>query len=112
MLLWSWKDKCGECVVQHFDGEYTLNLYEGNAFLIFIYEYKEGEQEKYQMGAFWVDEKHMKTCLGLLKKSGVENIHKDIKKIRFNKAKSRNYKKIISALVQAFDNIEIEVYTE
>ena len=33
-------------------------------------------------------------------------------KIRFNKAKSHNYKEIITAFVQAFKQIEIEVYTE
>ena len=33
-------------------------------------------------------------------------------KIRFNKAKSHNYKDIIAACVQAFKEIEIEVYTE
>lgn len=126
-LQWQWKDKCGEAVFWckgYRDGEWvmdnvTVNLYEGNAYLIFIYEWRADDIDKYQLKGFFSDKVHMKRCLGIDKKYkdtyGDNMYDKDydrLVKIRFNKAKSRNYKEIITALVQAFDNIEIEVYTE
>ena len=50
-LNWNWKDKCGELVVvQERNGEpheFTLSLYEGNALLIMLYEYKNKEGTAY-----------------------------------------------------------------
>lgn len=122
-LNWLWKDKCGEALlVQEYDGErheFTLSLYEGNAELIMLHEYKNEKGENmYEMHAFWVDKGHMKRCLGLEANcDGTKyNIHSEgwskIEKFRFNKAKSRHYKEIIKALVEAFDEITIEVFTE
>ena len=50
-LVWNWKDKCGEmCVVQsHPDEEdqmFTVDLYQGNAYLIMIHEFKEADKDK------------------------------------------------------------------
>ena len=112
-LYWQWSNKCGEAVVKRGDAEITLNLYEGNAFLIFIYEFNEGGSDVYTVDGFWHDERHMKACLGLDKKGGnTRNMHDDLKKIRLNKSKCRNYKKIVAALVQALNDITIEIYTD
>lgn len=116
-LYWDWKEKCGEAtIVQEYDGErheYTLSLYTGNAFLIMLNEYEEDGKQMYGMASFWVDEGHMKRCLGLDKKGGhTTNIHRDMTKIRLHKTKCRNLKKIVPALVQAFDNLTIEIYID
>lgn len=117
-LNWRWEEKCGEAIVRHeFDGEVkelTKTLYEGNAFLIFLSEWKEDDKNMYSLYSFFADEKHAKTCLGLTKDS--DNIFVDgfetLTKIRINKKKSRNWKKIVTLFAQAFDNIQIEVYNE
>lgn len=119
-LQWHWDKKIGKAV---FDGLYlndptkevTINLYEGNALLIMINEYKNKEtgNDMYDLFGFFSDKTHMNKCLGLEK--GYTNIYTSngrLKKISFNKAKSKNYKQIIPALVEAFDDIEIKIYTE
>lgn len=116
-LYWDWKEKCGEAtLVQEFNGErreFTLSLYTGNAFLIMLYEYEKDGQGMYDMSSFWIDEGHMKRCLGLDKKGGfTDNAHRDITEIRLSKTKCRHLKKIVPALVQAFDNLKIEIYTD
>ena len=62
-LVWNWKDKCGEmCVVQsHPDEEdqmFTVDLYQGNAYLIMIHEFKEADKDKYSVFSFFVDKAH------------------------------------------------------
>ena len=118
-LNWRWDSKIGEATFeQTFDGEetrkFTISLYEGNAFLIFIDEYKDKDgNNMYNMFSFFVDETHAKNCLGITK--GTYNLFNDVTKltgIRINKAKSRNWKKIVNLLTRAFDNITIELYTE
>ena len=125
-LQWLWKNKCGEATFRATIDrdkkgyrDYTVNLYEGNAYLIFIHEYKENENDMYNLKGFFADKEHMKRCLGIDKRyketygdNSYDRDYDRLIKIRFNKKKSRNYKEIITALVQAFDNIEIEVYTE
>lgn len=117
-LTWKWDEKVGEAVVRQSvngeDREFTLNLYNGNALLIFMYEYKENGTDKYNLWSFWCDAQHMKNCLGL--KKGTTNIYNSydrLVKIRLNKKKCRGYKEIVAALASAdFDNFTIELYTE
>ena len=123
-LNWNWKDKCGE--VTYFENypdseprTYTVNLYEGNAYLIFIYEYEENGEGMYTLNNFWCDKTHMNRCLGIDKKykstygkNMYENPYSRLTKIRLNKAKCSNAKEIIKAMVEAFDNLEIEIYNE
>ena len=115
---WMWKDKCGEMIIeQTMDGEtaeFTKTLYEGNCFLIVLNEWDEKEQHMYSLYTFFADLQHAKRCLGLEK--GYENLWTTgfdrVKKIRINKKKSHNWKKIITLFGQAFDNLEIEVFSE
>lgn len=112
-LNWQWSEKCGEIVVHRFDRDFNVSLYQGNAYLIMIYE-STGDDGKsyYELFSFFADKVHMKRCLGIDKKEKTENIFKDeIKKLRINKTKNSHYKEIIAAFVEAFDQIEIEVYS-
>lgn len=113
-LNWSWSEKCGEAVFEQRGKEFTVNLYQGNAYLIFLYEYKEGDNDMYSLWTFWADKAHAKRCLGLEK--GCENLYDDgrdkLKKMRLNKAKYSKAPELVSLLVKAFDELEIEVYKE
>ncbi len=113
-LNWSWSEKCGEAVFEQRDKEFTVNLYQGNAYLIFIYEYKEDDKDMYNLWTFWADKTHAKRCLGLEK--GYENLYDDerdkLKKIRLNKAKYSKAPELAGLLVKAFDELDIELYTE
>lgn len=114
-LNWSWDKKVGEATIRQGDKEYTLNLYQGNAFLIFISEYQdENGTDVYQVYTFFADRQHMLNCLGLNKKEGHdENIFgSELKKVRINKALYTHTKELVLALTQAFDEISIELYTE
>lgn len=121
-LNWRWDEKCGEAIIRLSLGdetkECTKTLYEGNAFLIFLNEWTEDGVDKYNLYTFFADESHAKRCLGITKH--VDNTYSNIfesgfdtlVKIRINKKKSRNWKKIVTLFAQAFDNIDIEIYSE
>ena len=74
-LTWEWNRKIGESVHEDDKGRrFTLSLYEGNALLITLYEYKnENDEEMYNVNDFWVDPEHARRCLGLTK--GYDNIY-------------------------------------
>lgn len=122
-LNWNWKDKIGEieyAVTIPDEGEkkYTLSLYEGNAYLIMIHEYKDEKgADMYELFSFFTDYDHMKNRLGLNKKGRwTENLYetpyKRFTKISINKAKCSHTKTIVEAFAEAFSKIQIEVYTE
>ena len=105
MLLWSWKDKCGEMKM----GDHSVNLYEGNALMIMISEWTEEGSEKYQVCGFFGDKEHAKNCLGLNK--GHENIYADCpwRQITLYRSKSKNWKVFMELAVKAFPDIEIHL---
>lgn len=113
-LNWSWSEKCGEAVFEQRGKEFTVNLYQGNAYLIFIYEYEEDGNNMYNLFTFWADKVHAKRCLGLEK--GYENLYSDerdkLKKIRINKSKFSKTSEMVGLLAKAFDDLVIEIYTE
>ena len=113
-LRWNFDEKVGEAVVRQGEHEFTLNLYEGNAFLIFLSEYKDEEgQNMYSLWSFFADEQHAKNCFGLSK--GYESIFDDcnkLVKVRINKKRYRYTKKLVDMLAKAFDEIDIEIYSE
>ncbi len=117
-LHWNWNDKCGEAVIQQGERIITLNLYEGNAFLIFLYESKkENGEDVWQMFDFWADRQDMRNYLGLNKKDGYSENKFDepgrkLIKIRINKAKYRQTKNLVSALTMAFSDLTIELYSD
>lgn len=122
-LNWNWKDKCGEItLVQKIqegeEKEYTISLYQGNAYLIMLHEHIDGDgTDVYDLFGFFNDKAHMKNCLGLNKKGGyIENIYErpyqKFTKLRINKAKYRHTSELVAAFAEAFTKIEIEIYSE
>ena len=107
-------EKCGEATfIQNYDGEeklYKTVLYTGNCFLIMVYEYKDEEtgDDMEQLYCFFVDDGHMERCL----KHGIFTGVDTLKEIRLNKAKCRNWKKIVELLTEYLDDIRIDVYKE
>lgn len=124
-LNWKWNEKMGEFVIKYrntHEEEWKtehIDLYEGNAFLIMIHEYKENDKDMYELWSFWADKIHAKRMLGLDKKYkdtyGKNTYAGDctkIMRVRINKAKSRNWKEIVALVSEAFDDIQIELYTK
>lgn len=112
-LNWKWSEKVGEADIQQKGIEFTCSLYQGNAYLIFLYEWEEDGQNLYQMHSFWADKDHMKNMLGLNPKNGFSvnefNLESErLVAIRINR-KMRYTKEIVTSLVQAFDNLKIEL---
>ena len=112
-LNWLWSEKVGEADIQQRGVEFTCSLYQGNAYLIFLYEWEDEGQQLYQMHCFWADKDHMKNMLGLNPKNGFAvnefNLESErLVAIRINR-KMRYTKEIVTALVQAFDNLKIEL---
>ncbi len=108
MITVNWDEKCGEATFrQEIDGMekiYTLDLYVGNAFLVMIHD--NGEERN--LNCFFIDEGHMERCL----KNGIFTGSDQLTAITINKAKCRNYKKIVALLIQYLDDIDITVYKD
>lgn len=63
-LNWNWSDKIGE--LEYTDREnrkFIVNIYEGNALMIFIYEYIQNEANMYSMFSFFCDQEHLNNLL-------------------------------------------------
>lgn len=107
-IVVDWNEKCGEATFCRslVDGDYvyTLDLYVGNAFLVMI----DGNGEEKTLNCFFLDEGHMERCL----KNGIFNGSDKMTAITINKAKCRNYKKIVTLLAEYMDDIDISVYKE
>ena len=121
-LHWLWKNKCGEAIIRRTiedkSEEWTVSLYQGNAFLIFINQFKDEETGKdmYSLYTFFADEVHAKRCLGLDKDYSTDNMFLSgwdrLVKIRIDKSKHTKYKKLLDMFIKAFDELEIELYKE
>lgn len=119
-LTWDFKKKCGEAILRQGDRDFTLNLYQGNAYLIFLSEWEEDGKQMYSLNSFWADRDHAKILLGLKKNydGNFDNIYDEdwsrIIKFRFNKENMRDkeFNEIIGMIAKAFDNIDIEIYKE
>jgi len=78
MLRWDFTKRIGYCDVEDLKGKKSrFNLYEGNAFMIMLWE----NDEKYELITFWADEQHAKNCLGLSK--GYDNVYTTWKEMTF-----------------------------
>ena len=122
-LEWEWKETVGTATLvekhpDEEDREFELQLYQGNAFLIMTHEWTGDDgQEKYEVCGFFSDQQHAKNCLGLNKKGGwhrniYDTPYLKLTKLRINKAKYRYTKDLAALLTEAFDDIQIEIYTE
>ena len=114
-LNWRWKEKIGTIDIYNYDKIVTYNLYQGNAFLIMLYEYEEDGKNMWSMHNFLADKEHAKNCFALSKGYDDNIFNHDtyrIEKIRINKAKYRYAKDLVDMLIKAFDDITIELFTE
>lgn len=117
MLNWDWECKIGEVEILNNGEVNTYTLYQGNAFLIMLYEYKENGNDMYTMASFFVDEGHAKRMFGIDKKDkntyGINCFnqpHYKIQKIRIKKSEYSYTKKLVNMLLEAFDELTIELY--
>ena len=117
MLQWDWEQKIGEVEILNNDKIDTYTLYQGNAFLIMLYEYEEDGKDMYKMSCFLVDEAHAKRVLGIdkkYKKTYGENCfdkpNYKMQKIRIKKSEYSYTKKLVDMLIEAFDELTIELY--
>lgn len=117
-LEWNFNEKIGEIELWQNDRMFTINLYQGNAFLIMLHEYKSGEVEKWEMWGFFMNETHAKRMLGIDKRyrdtygnNPYEQPYQQIRKIRLSN-KYRYRQKLIDMLLKAFKQLTIEIYTE
>ena len=70
-INWNWKDNIGVLKVKKIFytndkeefKEFYIQIYEGNADLIFIYEYEENGQNFYSLNTFFCDLPHLKRCI-------------------------------------------------
>ena len=111
-LEWDWKKKVGTMTIFECDEEVEVSLYQGNAFLIMIYEYQEDGEDRWTMHNFLLDKQHAKNCLGLSKGHNENLFNQDtyqIRKIHIDADKYRYTKELIDMLLKAFDNIEIKI---
>ena len=127
-LRWDFNKKVGEAnFIRKFKneneewvtGKYTVSLYEGNAYMIFIYE--NDEDKTYSLYSFFVDKKHAEILLGLKKgndgkKSNFFNVESE-KMVTLNINKSmfstpKKAEEFIGLIIKAFDDIRINLYTE
>lgn len=102
-LNWYWKDKIGyiEPVEENEHGV-VLNLYEGNAMMIGIYE--KPSTNEYYLGFFFNDIEHLKRCCN--ESDFFDNwkcIHVDIEK-------SRDKSKIKRALIKLSDYVDVSIH--
>lgn len=120
-IHWDWKDKIGTATLvqtwpKEGEKEYTLHLYQGNAFLIMLNEWDEDGQTMWSMFNFFADKDHAKNCLGLNKKDPdstniLNSGFNRVTKFRLSK-KYRYLKDLVPMLAQAFDDLTIEIYKE
>lgn len=102
-VRWEWKEKVGEFT---YNG-YTVNLYEGNAFLIGIDEFKMSKKRRtvddyaedgddcYRVAWFFIDKQHAKRCLGL-EKGSYDMFEGLVDHITLYLDKCKNWKDIIT----------------
>lgn len=108
-IIWKWNEKCGEATFRREDGyTYNVDLYVGNCFLIMIHEFKENGVDRYTLSSFFADDSHMERCL----KDNIFTGYETLTSITINKAKCRNYKKIVELLTTYMDDIDISVYKD
>ena len=118
-LNWRWDEKIGSMKVDVLQDDDTwkekeITLYNGNAVLIMLHEYKEGEDDMYDVFSFFVDKPHMNNMLGLTK--GYENFFNSkylkLKSISLDKQNCRYMWDIVRSFTKAFDNLTINFYTK
>lgn len=102
-INWLWKNKCGTLTEMNRDEERNYTMYDGNALMIALAEWGEGEDAQYSMHTFWLDEKHMISCLEDFQAKRIVKIKLNTKKIAKKKLNT-----ILKACIKY--GITIELY--
>lgn len=112
-LTWEWSKRIGRARFWHENEELILNLYQGNAFLIFMKEWYEFGKEKYELWSFFADKRHAKNCLGLDKQYN-RNIFDDgdirLHYIEINTKEYAYTKDLVELLTKAYKDLTIRLY--
>ena len=106
-LHWDFRYPAGTLTMMQNGKPFEIKFYEGNAFMIALFEYEEDGQSMYNMQWFFLDETHAKRCLGLAK--GTENMFPDdaIPQMTIYRSSCSNWNKIANLFVKAFPHIQI-----
>ena len=114
----NWDNHSGKCIIEQNGKEFELNLYAYgtcNCFLCAVHEYEDPEDHKTkeQLQWFFMDERHGKILLGLIKgmDGKKENYMDDVRKITLYKNKCSDWKKIMTMFAEAMD-IDIEIRSD
>lgn len=120
-LNWNWSDKCGAIrfTQKRHDKEYnyTVSLYQGNAYLIMLWEYQENGQDMYNLYSFWADKDHAKRCLGIDPKYTAtygDNTCSEWESITLYRDKlgAKKTGELVGMLAKAFDHLDIHITNE
>lgn len=103
-LNWYWKNKCGKITFDGVQGKYSCNLYQGNALLIMVSEWKEEGRKMYAVNSFFVDEKHMKDCLA-------DDIFETSKplKLKLNINRHSKWQVVVKAMLKKYPKMKVEL---
>ena len=106
-LQWQWDAQSG--TLQH-DGK-IYKFYEGNAFMIFLYEYKGKEtgEDMYDIPFSFLDKMHAKESLGL-KKGYIDMFEGNVEKITIYKDNCQNWKDIVELFTKSQKDVVITIY--
>ena len=115
-LNWTWSEKVGTMLVQGTNGkgeeiDETWSLYNGNALLIMLHEFREGDEDMWEMRSFFVDKPHMSNMLGLSKgySNTFDTDYTKLLKLTLYKDKCKYMWDIVKAFTKAFDKLELEI---
>lgn len=115
-LNWTWSEKAGTMLVQGTNGKgetitETWTLYNGNALLIMLHEFKEDNEDMWEMRSFFVDKPHMNNMLGLSKgyHNTFDSDYTKLLKLTLYKDKCKYMWDILKAFTKAFDKLEFEI---
>lgn len=115
-LNWTWSEKVGTMLVQGTNGkgetiDETWTLYNGNALLIMLHEFREGDEDMWEMRSFFVDKPHMNNMLGLTKgyTNTFDTDYTKLLKLTLYKDKCKYMWDIVKAFTKAFDTLELEI---
>lgn len=105
MLTWQWKENVGTLEIEQVRGdethEFTLKLYQGNAFLIVLWEKELEDGREYSLYMFFADKQHLKNCV-----KNSPDVFREWKKLTINR---QNYdRKYWKELILALDTCNPE----
>ena len=115
-LNWDWNKRIGTATIFNYNKEVEYSLYQGNAFLIMIYEYEKDGKDMWSIHNFLLNKDQAENCFGL-SKGHTENIFNtdkyydkyQLRKIEIDGGNYSYTRELVYMLLKAFDNIEIKI---